>query len=514
LATDLSWRGVESTRREDSAPDLVVGFGGARQNACAALCSADGILGICEQERVTRVRAAGFNVSGMPDEALDELLRYSKRQRRHVAKYVVAERMSSENEKRQLRLDHHLAHACAAFLPSPFESATIVICDEDAPQVSVWQGTGNSVSPIEWPWRGPGFAWLYSKVAEIIGFSGIGSEQKMEALARLDPGRHDDRIDALVSVDANQFRLAENWMARIEEWSRAGSAERLLVAAGFQSRLADLLIEFITEVMRRHSSSGALCLGGSLFFNSHFNSLIKQSGVAADVFVPINPGNAGLSVGAALHVSGSRQPVPAFLGPKFEHQETKGILDNCKLKYDWVSRADVLAMAVEDLHRGRLVAWFDGPMEWGPRSLGARSILANPFSPYVLDNLNRFLKHRDTWRGYALSGSESAVQQHFAGPIRSEYMDCDYAPLDQEAFRHVLPSPGAAVRLQTVGSEAPSLFRDLLDLFGKESGYPVLVNTSFNGFQEPIVCNPRDAVRVFFGTGVDTLVIDKFIIRK
>jgi carbamoyltransferase len=171
-------------------------------------------------------------------------------------------------------------------------------------------------------------------------------------------------------------------------------------------------------------------------------------------------------------------------------------------------------MAVEDLQKGRLVGWFDGAMEWGPRSLGGRSILASPFSPYVLDNLNQFLKHRDSWRGYALSGLDAAVRQHFDGPAAAPFMECDYLPRDHETFRHVLPAAGAAVRVQTVGSGAPPLFRDLLEAFGKASGYPIVVNTSFNGFREPIVCSPRDAVRVFFGTGIDTLVLDKFIIRK
>jgi carbamoyltransferase len=179
-----------------------------------------------------------------------------------------------------------------------------------------------------------------------------------------------------------------------------------------------------------------------------------------------------------------------------------------------MSDAHLIAFAVDQLQRGRLVAWFEGPMEWGPRALGARSILASPFSRYVLDNLNRFLKHRDSWRGYALSGMASSIQEHFDGPAISPYMECDYSPKDRARFDHVLPGPRAAVRVQTVGSDAPRRFRALLQAFGEATGVPVLVNTSFNGFREPIVCSPRDAVRVFFGSGIDTLVLDEFVINK
>ena len=153
-------------------------------------------------------------------------------------------------------------------------------------------------------------------------------------------------------------------------------------------------------------------------------------------------------------------------------------------------------------------------MEWGPRALGGRSILASPTAPFVLENLNRFLKRREPWRGYALSGLEAAVAEHFDGPARAPFMECDYRPKPGHPFAHVLPSPAADIRVQTVGAEAPWRFRRLLEAMGEATGLPFLVNTSFNGFHEPIVCSPRDAVRVFYGTGVDLMVIDQFVLRK
>ena len=214
------------------------------------------------------------------------------------------------------------------------------------------------------------------------------------------------------------------------------------------------------------------------------------------------------------HRRHARRHVSPFLGPSYDGEEIKATLDNCKLNYQWVSDNEAIEIAVEDLQRGRLIAWFEGAMEWGPRALGGRSILANPFSPYVLDNLNRYLKQRDPWRGYALSGLEPHVGRLFDGPDGSPFMECDYTPRESRCFQHVLPGPGAAVRIQTVGADAPPRFRGLLSAFGAAAGAPMLVNTSFNAFREPMVCSPRDAVRVFFGSGIDTLVLEQFVIRK
>ena len=132
----------------------------------------------------------------------------------------------------------------------------------------------------------------------------------------------------------------------------------------------------------------------------------------------------------------------------------------------------------------------------------------------MLENLNHFLKRREPWRGYAVSALDPAIEQHFAGPREAPFMECDFLPRDAATFRHVLPSPKAGIRVHTAGAETPPRFRKLLAAFGAASGIPCLVNTSFNGFHEPIVCSPRDAIRVFYGTGVDLLALENFLLRK
>jgi carbamoyltransferase len=499
-------------------PRLHVGLAGATRNACVALAADRRIVGICEQERITRARGAGFNPTGLPDEVLDELLGRYGATRRDVTTFSVAEDLPRAGEIEFTRLDPHFAQACAAYFASPYDSATIIVCDREAPHLSLWDGRDTGITRIAWPWEGTSFAGIYSECAEALGFTGGGHEQRMEAMARLDPTHRDGRADRLFTLaDSSRLQVAHEWQAAVADWAREARhpAEKSGAAAALQARVGDLLLEFLRAVKRRIPQRGQLCVSGSLFANSHFNALLRSCGVFEDVFVPVNPGRGGLAVGAVLHASGgTRQPVTPFLGPSYSAEEIKATLDNCKLTYQWASESDIVGMVLQALQKGRLVALFDGPMEWGPRALGARSILANPFVPYVLDNLNQFLKRRDMWRGYALSGLEADVREHFEGPARSPYMECDFVPRDRSRFRHILPGPSAHIRVQTVGSDAPCRFRTLLQAFGDAVGAGLLVNTSFNGTREPIVCSPSDAVRVFFGSGLDLLVLGDFIVSK
>jgi carbamoyltransferase len=317
--------------------------------------------------------------------------------------------------------------------------------------------------------------------------------------------------DGSLSVDPGLERALEELLAGERN---PGAPARAALAAALQARIGEVFVEFLAAV-RQRTGCEHLCLAGSFFYHSSINTLAKRAGLFTEVFVPVDPGNAGLAVGTALHASGTApQAVSPFLGPAYSGQEAKEVLDNCKLQYGWESEEGAIATAVRALQQGTLVGWFDGAMEWGPRALGGRCILANPFAPYVLENLNHFLKRREPWRGYALSGAAAAIAEHFVGPEEAPFMECDYRPRDPERFRSILPAPEAAIRIQTVSAIAPPRFRKLIDAFGSVTGLPFLVNTSFNGFHEPIVCSPRDAVRVFYGSGLDMLVLDRFVVTK
>ena len=497
-----------------SATNVVLGLGGASRHACAALCIDGRLVGACEQERLTRVLGAGPNPSGLPDEAIDALLAAQRLPRERIRRVGLAEAWSPPSPGTAVHFEHHLAHAAAAHLTSGFSRAAILVCDHEAPQVGVCLGDGAAVTPLAWPSREPGPAALYGDAARALGFGGGGEGQHLEAFARLEAGCRLAEVDDLFAYTGEGIVATPGWMARLAAMGEGGTERRARVASAVQTRLGDLLLALVADV-RRATGATHLSLAGSLFYNSALCSRLKTAEGFEDTFVPVNPGNAGLAVGAALLAADAvPRRVSAMLGPSFGAEAVKPVLDNCKLAYDWAGDGGCERRAVEALLAGKLVGWFDGPMEWGPRALGARSILANPFSPFVLENLNHFLKHRQPWRGYAVSCLEGTVADAFDGPRAAPHMECDYAPRDRERFRHVLPGPNAALRVQTVGMEAPARFRSLLAAFGQATGMPVLVNTSFNGFQEPIVCTPRDAIRVFYGSGIDVLVLDRFTLVK
>lgn len=498
---------------------VVAGLGGGTRNASAALATEAGLVGVCAEERLARVRGGGAaGASGLADNALSLLLERARYTARDVARRVVADPSGAATSPTGTdHIGHHFAHACAAYLTSPFSTAAIVVCDHEAPGVTVWRGHGSAIDPIEWPWTGNGFSDVLSRIAAAFGFQSDTAEQRFEALARLQPRSQDDRVADLIVLDASGLQVDTGFDARIAGWLPSptpGHPDGAALAAALQFHLGDLLIALLRQVQALTGAS-QVCLGGSLFYHSALNTRVRRAGVFEQVFIPLDPGNSGLAVGAALHGSRAMPALAsAFLGPAYTPDEMKQVLDNCKLRYAWESEGTTLDIVVDALRHGRLVGWFDGAMEWGPRALGARCILANPASPYVLENLNRFLKQREPWRGYALSGLSEDVGRYFDGPQHAPFMECDYLPLDGDQFRHLLPSPGAAVRIHTVSPEGSPRFRGLLERVRDATGLPFLVNTSFNGLHEPIVCSPRDAVRVFYGTGLDVLVMGQFVLTK
>ncbi len=498
---------------------LTAGIGGHTRYGSVTLLDEQRLLGVCGQERITRVRGAGCNPTGLPDEALDELLVRHGRTRLDVSRFVQAGPAGERSPGSGTQVvDRHQAQAATAFLTSPYDRAAIVVCDHSAPRTSVWVGHGATVRQLDIRWDSVGFTDVYAQFAAVLGFTGAAAVLRMEALARLVPRARLGEVDRLIDFSGEGLSLATNWrdvLGRLrDEQGADGSLGLAGLAAAVQGRLSEIVLQFL-RVVRSATGEERLCVGGSLFYQSALNSAIRTSGAFLDVFVPVDPGEPGLSVGAAMLASGcAPQQVSPFLGPTYREDEIKATLDNCKLPYAWESDEAITDAVVGALSRGELVGWFDGAMEWGPRALGARCILGSPSSPYVLENMNHFLKQREPWRGYAFSGLESSVSELFEGPTRAPFMECEFTPREPGRFRHALPAASAAVRVHTVDETTPRRFRWLLESLGRSTGLPYVVNTSFNGFHEPIACSPRDAVRVFYGSSLDLLVCGPFLLRK
>ena len=500
---------------------IIVGIAGAARNAAAALCDAGQVLAVCEQERVTRTRRAGLRDGQLPAEAVRAVLNIGHRQAAAVAAYAVAEAAIQPCDVPLERVDHHLAHATTSFLTSPFTDAAILVCDRNAvPELTVWRGSDNRVDRLDVPWSGAAFARLYSRAAAIFGFAPEGDEHRLEALARV-ADRPAEIPESLLRYCGDRLEIAPDFdrlLADLHASSGGVLAETARLAAGVQQLIGQRLLELVEDIHRRFGATH-LCLGGGLFFNSYFNTLLAQSAVYERTFIPVNPGNAGVAVGAALDVA-SRQPLfnprhslSPFLGPGYEPREVKATLDNCKLSYDYVSLEGSIERAAASLARGKLIGWFQDRMEWGPRALGNRSILASPIAPFVLENLNVFLKQREPHRSYSVSICVEDLPRYFRGPAASQFMEFEYDVEQVEVLRTLLPLNATKLRVHTVPASAGAFHR-LIKAFGALTGVPILVNTSFNGFNEPIVCTPRDAIRVFFGTGLDMAVLGNFVLQK
>jgi carbamoyltransferase len=500
----------------------LLGISGASRNACAAVCVDGDIRAVCEQERLVRIRGVGLD-DRVPSEAVDEVLALASRRRGDVTRYVLAEERAQLPSDLDFEvLDHHEAHAATAFFTSPFKRAAVLVCDRDRSRdFSVWIGDGTTLIDQKWRLGGEGFALLYSECAEVFGFAPNAQEHRLEALARLGRGQRTEEFRRLLRYEDRSLVVDPGWKVKVEQMvgtaRQTGSHALAEVASSFQHRLGEVLVDVIADVCQTLGVD-TLCLGGGLFFNTYFNTVVRGSGVVKETFVPINPGNAGLAVGATLLVGAAdhalaNRAVSPFLGPEYDSEAIKSVLDSCKLSYEFASEGQVLDATVAALTKGHIVAWFQGRMEWGPRALGHRSILADPRSPYVLDNLNCYLKKRERSRGFGVAVSEEEFNDFFCGSSSSAFMEYEYKVRDPGQFRHVIPHGATTIRVQTV---KPTLdpFYLLLNRMKHATGCGIVVNTSFNEFREPIVCNPRDAIRAFYGTGLDMLVMGRFILRK
>jgi len=502
---------------------VILGVAGATRNAALALCNEGRIVGVCERERVTRTRRAALRPGHLPTETLNALLQIGNCSRQDIGTFAVAESAIRLGESSVQYVDHHYAHAATAFYSSPYSSATIVVCDRRSlPELTVWAGDASGIQQLDFAWAGPAFATVYSLAAEALGFSRDGDEHRLEALARVGEHRCNPGV-ASIAHRENRLEVPEHFQASIEaivgrNGSSVSDTVKASLAEQVQRHVGDLLLQTVAAIQARFGGEH-LCLAGGLFYNSYLTTLLAQSGLYAETFVPANPGNAGVAVGAALTIAAReqslarRETLSPFLGPEFTPQEIKATLDNCKLSYDYLRNGQLIDRTVTALAKGQLVGWFQGRMEWGTRALGHRSILASPVAPYVLENLNVFLKHREPHRTYSVAICQEDLPRFFKGPAKSEFMEYEFDVLDRELLRPLLPANASRLRVQTV-DESAGAFYQLIRAFGDLTGVPMVVNTSFNGFNEPMVCNPRDAVRVFYGTGLDLAILDSLVLQK
>ncbi len=244
---------------------------------------------------------------------------------------------------------------------------------------------------------------------------------------------------------------------------------------------------------------------------------LEQSGRFENVFVQPAAGNAGNALGAVLYVHAAHLDLEDYcLGPSFTAEDIKQVLENCKLRFRYLMTTDeIVDTAVAQLEERKIVAWMQGRMEFGPRALGNRSILASPTDPYSTENLNTYIKHREGFRKFAASVPAEVAEKYFVTGSNARHLATvgHVRPEFRQAFEGAILG-GDLIRVHTVRSDDNPLYWRLLHAAGAKTGLPVLYNTSFNLFGEPLVCTPRDAVRSFYSSGIDAMLVGNFFLQK
>jgi carbamoyltransferase len=303
--------------------------------------------------------------------------------------------------------------------------------------------------------------------------------------------------------------------------SHCDRASRASIARSAQDFLEETVVK-LADTYRTKTGTRYLCVAGGVFLNVLLIRALERQAGFDKVFVQPASGNAGSALGAAylarkhLNGTGSREGLPnLYLGPGFGEEQIKAVLDNCKTIYHYLpSEKQLLDETTRLLREDKVVAWYQGRLEFGHRALGNRSILASPFSPYVTENLNQYVKHREDFHPFALSVPVERASDLFDCTDNCRFMSSIGSlkegshEFDRFAFNH------RSIRVHTVEKQVNPRFWALLHKFGEDAPAPVLVNTSFNLFGEPLVCDPREAVRSFFCSGIDALVMGSFLVIK
>ncbi|MEV0164816.1 carbamoyltransferase family protein [Nonomuraea fuscirosea] len=418
---------------------------------------------------------------------------------------------------------HHVAHAASAGLASPWRDCAVLVCD----------GRGESVSHLAGAYRGGelevlaaqelphSLGLMYEDVTEHLGFLRSSDEYKVMAMASYGDPRHLEALrEVIYTTGDGGFRVEPvdwNVYAKALPKGAAWTSDHADLAASVQARLEEVLLELVRWLYER-TGARRLALAGGVALNCVANTRLLDEGPFAEVWVQPAAGDSGTALGGALHLAQAygepAGPMPgAALGRGFTDEELGAWLDVARVPH--TRPADLAAAVAAELAADRIVAWFQGRSEYGPRALGQRSLLAHPGHARNTERLND-VKGREQFRPVAPMVLESRAAEIFGrGPVPSPYMLFvhDVRPGCAERIPAVVHVDGTA-RIQTISpSEQPLMARVLIE-FEARTGLPVVVNTSLNTAGRPMVDDPRDALECFGSAPVDVLVLGPYLVRR
>ncbi|MBI3679127.1 MAG: carbamoyltransferase [Acidobacteria bacterium] len=524
---------------------VILGIGGLLGQAATAVLKDGELVAAAEERKLTRRRHPG----GLPEESLAYCLKQAKADASCVEAIALVRPLAATPDTKlhlELRqrfpnarlvlVDHHLAHAASAYYASPFEDATVLTLDRagDFRCGAHWKASGTQLSLEHESYFPDSLGHLYGRVTELLGFEARADEHKVQWLSADGDSRYtgvfleilDTAQDDWPRIDRSFFssdRLSHGGFSE-KFYQRLGLADGAEVPDGAKVHVAAGIQRAIEQTVIRMAGSGErLCFGGGLGLNVLLVDALERSGHWKEVFVQPAAGNSGTAIGAAAYTwhGPFRQTQRIrmdhlFLGPSFDPEEIKQVLENCKLRFRYMLTTDELIdTAVGELNEHKIVAWMQGRMEFGPRALGNRSILASPLDPYSTENLNIFIKHRESFRKFAASVPVELASKYFETGSNARFL----ATVGRVKTAYTKTFAGAVlgenlVRVHTVTEKDNPDYWRLLHAAGKATGLPVLYNTSFNLFGDPMVCSPRDAVRSFYSSGIDAMFVGHFLLQK
>ena len=463
--------------------------------------------------------------------------------------------------------EHHLSHAASAFFPSPYEDAAVLTMDGvgEWATTSAAMGSGNRLQVFQEIHFPHSLGLLYSAFTYYTGFKVNSGEYKVMGLAPYGEPRYSklilDKIidlkpDGSFRLDMSYFnyctgltmtnqRFSDLFGAPVRAPNELLSPFHMDIAASIQAVLEEIVLR-MTRALAKQTGARNLCLAGGVALNCVANGKVLRDGAFENIWIQPAAGDAGGAVGAALaavHLyeghprrpNGGDRMHGSLLGPSYSQLDIERRLTAAGAHFSVVGEGDMVEQAADALAKQQAVGWFQGRLEFGPRALGARSILGDPRSPTMQRNLNLKIKYRESFRPFAPAVLREDVAEWFEFDSDSPYMlivadlrkdrRCSMTPEQQALFgieklnlvRSDIPAVthvDYSARIQTVHANTNPLFYRLLKRFKEKTGCPVLVNTSFNVRGEPIVCTPEDAFRCFMGNELDLLVIGNCVLHK
>jgi carbamoyltransferase len=440
-------------------------------------------------------------------------------------------------------IPHHLSHVVGTYLISPYESAALLSVDGSGEWATTFMGQAKGVdyTLFRQDYFPMSLGSVYEAATQFCGFIPNYDEGKTMGLAPLgDPLKYYNTVsqifwindDLSIGVDLSYFRYQYYSQVRyspkfIETFGPARSKDKrapfeqhhLDVAAAFQFHLEECMLK-LARGLHKRTGEDYLVISGGVALNSVANGRIVRESGFKDIYLMPAAGDNGTALGAAYYLyncilknkRGFVHKDP-YVGTSYSNKDFETVIKTCKLPAAWYDNVE--EKTAEILQSGKIVGWFQGAMEIGPRSLGNRSILANPTLKHMKDKVNAEVKHREPFRPFAPSCPMEDVSKFFEQHVADPFMlkVCNVLPDKRDIVPAITHVDGTA-RLQTIHADTNLRFHTLLKEFEKLSGVPVLLNTSFNVMGEPIVESPYDAVRCFFTTGLDVLVLGNYIIEK